>query len=103
MLNRVLVSVENESDQVPSQFFLNQNFPNPFNPSTKIKYEVPGNGNISLKVYDVLGKEITVIVNEIQNTGIYEVNFNGNNLPGGVYFYKLEAFDPSIKKMILIK
>jgi len=98
------VGINTNSNSEPADFKLYQNYPNPFNPSTKIKYEVPENGNITLKVFDVLGKEISVLVNEKQNTGIYEVNFDGNNLPGGVYFYKLESYKFSVtRKFIILK
>lgn len=98
------VGINTNSNSAPADFKLYQNYPNPFNPSTKIKYEVPENGNITLKVFDVLGKEISVLVNEKQNAGNYEVNFDGNNLPGGVYFYKLESYKFSVTmKFIILK
>lgn len=98
------VGININSNSTPIDFKLYQNYPNPFNPSTKIKYEVPKNGNITLKVFDILGKEISVLVSEKQNPGIYEVNFDGNNLPGGVYFYKFESDKFSeTKKFIILK
>lgn len=85
-------------------FSLSQNFPNPFNPSTKITYSVAGLSKVSLKVYDILGREIVTLVNEEKQAGKYEVNFNASQLASGVYFYHLKAGDfIQSKKMILIK
>jgi hypothetical protein len=90
-------------------FSLDQNYPNPFNPSTKIKYEIPGqarydNTLVTLKVYDILGNEITTLVNEEKPAGEYDVEFNGTNLPSGLYFYQLKAGEYSeTKKMLLLK
>ncbi len=106
--NRILGKL-NES-QYPTnnnlafKFKLNNNYPNPFNPVTSIKYNIPKDANVSLKIYDALGQLITTLVNEYQKTGEYEVIFNGENYPSGVYFYKLESDDfVSTKKMALIK
>ena len=83
---------------------LEQNYPNPFNPSTKIKYQVANDGVVSLKVYNSLGEEVAVLVNSYQPAGIYEVDFDGSKLTGGVYFYKLQAGDYVLtKKMILLR
>ncbi|RMD48243.1 MAG: T9SS C-terminal target domain-containing protein, partial [Ignavibacteria bacterium] len=90
----------------PKEFKLFQNYPNPFNPETKIKFTIPGNSSksVSIKVYDVLGKLITTLVNEKMLPGEYEVNFNGNNLSSGVYFYVLKSGNVSLsQKMILMK
>jgi hypothetical protein len=85
-------------------FTLYQNYPNPFNPSTMIKYELNEAGNVSLKIYDVLGKEVSTLVNEYQTPGIYEVNFNANNTATALYIYELRANDNVItKKMTLLK
>ena len=85
-------------------FNLSQNYPNPFNPSTTIKYSIPNAGNISLKVYDVLGKEIATLVNEEKSSGNYEVEFNASNLTSGIYFYQLKAGNfIETKKMILLR
>lgn len=87
-----------------NNFKLFQNFPNPFNPSTIINYELKNTSNIILKVYDVLGNELSTLVDEIKIAGIYSVIFNGNNFPSGVYFYKISSGNfQEIKKMILIK
>ena len=89
---------------MPDKFVLSQNYPNPFNPTTTIKYQTPTKGLVILKVYDILGKEISTLVNEVKNAGSYTVEFNGGNLPSGTYFYRLEAGDNlDVKKMILLK
>jgi glycosidase len=98
-----ITAVENE-EKVPDGFELLQNYPNPFNPSTKIKFQIPDLGVVTLKVYDVLGKEVATLVNEERPSGSYEVNFDASQLPSGIYFYKLSAgtFEQT-KKMILLK
>jgi hypothetical protein len=85
-------------------FNLSQNYPNPFNPTTVIRYSIIENRFVSLKVYDTIGKEIATLVNEKQNAGNYEVEFNGTNYSSGIYFYKLvsESFSQT-KQMLLIK
>ena len=89
---------------LPAEFSLSQNYPNPFNPSTSIKYSVPSNEYVSLKIYDVLGKEVATLVNQEMNAGIYEVQFDASQFTSGVYIYRLITEDLSIsKKMILIK
>jgi hypothetical protein len=90
---------------LPDNFALKQNYPNPFNPSTKIEFNLPVNGNVLLKIYDVSGKEVaTLINNEFRNAGNYSVDFNAKSLASGVYFYKIEAGSFSgIKKMMLLK
>jgi len=93
-----------ELDNSPTSFNLSQNYPNPFNPSTTIKYSIPKQSNVTLKVFDVLGSEVTTIVNTKQPQGNYEIEFDGTNLSSGIYFYRLSA-DKFVetKKMILIK
>ena len=89
---------------VPEKFELSQNYPNPFNPSTKIKYQIATSNPVSLKVYDVLGNEVTTLVNEIQSAGNYEVTFDASSLSSGTYFYKLQTGSfVETKKMILMK
>ena len=93
-----------EIDFIPSKLTLEQNYPNPFNPSTTIKYSIPKQSNVTLKVYDVLGREVTSLVNKEQPKGNYEVEFDGNDLTSGIYFYRLKAGDfVETKKMILLK
>jgi len=92
------------SNEIPSSFSLNQNYPNPFNPVTKISFDIPKSGLVTLKVYDVVGKEVATLVNDVKNPGNYIVNFNASALSSGVYFYKLESNGFSaVKKMMLIK
>lgn len=99
-----LVSVHTISSGSPSIYSLGQNYPNPFNPMTKVKFEIPNSGFVKLKVYDVQGREVAVLVNEQLNQGTYEVDWNALNYPGGVYFYKLtsDGFSDA-KRMVLVK
>ena len=88
-----------------NHFDLNQNYPNPFNPETKISYSLPNSCFVTLKVYDMLGKEVQTLVNKFQNANTYSVNFNAGKLASGIYFYKLQTEDgySNVKKMIIIK
>ncbi|MGK9475330.1 cohesin domain-containing protein [Melioribacter sp. OK-6-Me] len=98
----VVTGVEEEG--VPTEFKLLQNFPNPFNPTTVIKYGLPKEAHVRLTVYNVLGQEITTLVNKNQTAGYHRVSFDATDLNAGIYIYKLEAGDyVSIKKMILVK
>ena len=99
-----VTSVENENLTSPASYTLYQNYPNPFNPSTVISYQLLVNGYVSLKVYDVLGKEVATLVNEEKTAGSYEVNFNSKELSSGIYFYTINAGSfVQTKKMILLK
>lgn len=94
----------NDDDMMPLVYALNQNYPNPFNPATVISYSVPKEVNVELKVYDVLGREVLTLVNEIQKPGKYQVKFNASSLSSGVYLYRISAGNfVSVKKMMLIK
>jgi hypothetical protein len=85
-------------------FNISQNFPNPFNPVTKINYELPKDTKVKLVIYDILGREIKTLVNEIKQSGKYTVEFNGSNLASGVYFYRIQAGDYiAVKRMVLVK
>ena len=98
------VGVEDEETPIASSFKLEQNYPNPFNPSTKIKYSIPQMSEVTLKIYDVLGNEIATLVNEEKPAGEYEVEFDGTELPSGIYFYQLTAGSSiETKKMVLLK
>ena len=100
----IVTSVGQLASQVPLQFSLYQNFPNPFNPSTTIKFELPKSSHVSLAVYDILGRELSLLVNERRNAGGYEVKFDGSNLASGVYFYRLEAGDfVQTKKLLILR
>ena len=101
-----LITNVKKDDVMPAQYSLSQNYPNPFNPSTVINYQLPGAGYVTLRVYDVLGREVATLVNQVQNAGNYKVEFDSNqfHLSSGVYFYRIETdkFVQS-KKMILLK
>ncbi len=109
--NQIVDTVDNE---IPTEFKLLQNYPNPFNPTTTINYQIPRTSFVSLKVYDILGREVATLVNEEKPAGNYEVKFSakggsssggdGNDLSSGIYFYKLQTETyTSVKKMILMK
>lgn len=95
---------EEEISTVALTYSLEQNYPNPFNPSTKIEYKIQEAGLVSLKVYDVLGKEVANLVNEAKAVGNHNVTFEAGNLPSGIYFYTIKAGKfINTKKMILVK
>ena len=107
-----VTSIRSDLYNYPESYVLYQAFPNPFNPTTKIKYSLKDDGKVSLKIFNSLGEEVRTLVNEIRPAGNYEVEFNASNLPSGVYFYQLKVADPELnsgkgfiqtKKMILIK
>ena len=103
-LSEMITSVERLSTDVPTHFSLDQNYPNPFNPSTTIKYQIPRSGLVNLKVYDILGKEVSTFVNENKIRGLFEVNFDASKLANGIYIYQLKINDfVSSKKMLLLK
>jgi len=96
-----IVIVESET---PKEFKLAQNYPNPFNPTTEISYSLPKESDITLKVYNALGKEVVTLVNKRQEAGKYNVTFNAENLSSGIYFYLIRtAENASVKKMILLR
>ncbi|HMQ68513.1 MAG TPA: choice-of-anchor B family protein [Ignavibacteria bacterium] len=103
--NFPLTGISNEvSNIAPENYTLEQNFPNPFNPSTVIKYQIPASDFVSLKVYNEAGKEVADLVNENQTPGTYEINFDGSKLSSGIYFYSIKAGEfNTTKKMLLIK
>lgn len=95
---------DNLGQEVPSTFSLSQNYPNPFNPTTVIQFSVPYTTKVMINLYNLLGKEIRTLVNKEYNSGIYELEVNGDNLPSGVYFYRISAGNFSaVKKMQIIK
>jgi hypothetical protein len=99
-----LTSVSPVLNNTPSQYSLMQNYPNPFNPSTRIVYELPVPNPVKLAVYDILGREVAVLVNEKQSAGKYGIEWNASNFPSGVYFYKLITSDyTETKRMVLVK
>lgn len=107
IVNPNLVTNIAEDDIIVNKFLLKQNYPNPFNPTTKIVYQIPETENhshVSLKVFDVLGREVAVLVNEQKSAGNYSISFDGSNLSSGIYFYKLQVGSFSeTRKMLLIK
>ena len=99
-INRLFVS----EDVIPENYYLEQNYPNPFNPTTKIRYQIPEDGIVTLKIYDILGKEVKTLVNEPKTTGRYEIKFDASDLTSGVYIYRIQVNDYiSSKKMLMIK
>jgi hypothetical protein len=102
---------------IPTKYLLKQNYPNPFNPTTTIRYDIPNDGVVTLKVYNIMGQEVATLVNEQKSAGTYQVQFVAKNLLGsslasGVYFYRVTVGDPSLrsgqgfsetKKMILLR
>jgi hypothetical protein len=99
-----VTGVSNNNGEIPSVYSLSQNFPNPFNPNTTINYSIPKSGIVTLKVYDLLGREMAVLVNGNAPAGNYSVDFYAGNFSSGVYFYKLESGSfNQIKKLVISK
>ena len=106
-----IIGIQNMSAEIPSAFSLHQSYPNPFNPSTNIRFDIPKTSDVKLIIYDILGKEITTLVNEQLHPGAYEVEWDGSNYTSGVYFYKLETMPngrqaegfSETKRMVLVK
>jgi hypothetical protein len=98
-----------EYSTLPGQYSIEQNYPNPFNPTTKINYDLPFDSKVSIKIFDMTGKEVATVINSLQTAGYHTVQFNGANLASGVYFYSIiaesgtDAKFVSTKKMILVK
>ncbi len=103
------IGIQPVTTEIPKQYLLSQNYPNPFNPVTKIKFGIPAGGYVKLNIFDVLGRNIKTPVNENLAAGSYEIEFDGTNLPSGIYYYKLEAetsrrdLFTETKKMVLVK
>jgi hypothetical protein len=98
------IGVSETNGNTPESFSLSQNFPNPCNPSTNITYELPEASNVRLAVFDLLGREVSVLVNERKEAGRYDTTFDGINLPSGVYFYRLQTVSfVETKKLLLLK
>ncbi len=99
-----ILDVKGRRNSLPRNFSLSQNYPNPFNPSTLISYKLAASSDVTLKVYDVLGREVATLVHERQTAGTHSVTFNAADLPSGVYFYSLQAGTYSnTKKLLLLK
>jgi hypothetical protein len=100
----IFVSIEQNSFLINNHFSLNQNFPNPFNSTTKVKYSIPQTSNVLIKIFDMLGNEIETLVNEKKQTGNYEITWHAEGLPSGVYFYQLKSGSfIETKKMVLLR
>ncbi len=103
-LSETATGINDQAFSLPNDFKLEQNYPNPFNPTTTIRYSIPKESFVTIKVYDVIGKEITSLVNERKSTGNYSINFNASNLPSGIYFYRMQAGNfVSTKKLVLLR
>jgi uncharacterized delta-60 repeat protein len=99
-----LIGITTISTEIPAHFKLYQNYPNPFNPATKIKFEISTASIVKLKIYDILGREVTTLLNKYLNSGVYETDFSTPNLSSGVYFYELSAQNfRDVKKLVIIK
>jgi hypothetical protein len=103
-LSPVLTSVENQFVSIPDEYSLSQNYPNPFNPTTMISYSVKEEGNVRISVFDIIGREIAVLVNEKKKAGWYTVPFDGANHTSGIYFYRIDVNEfSSVKKMVYLR
>ncbi|MDI6804523.1 MAG: M28 family peptidase [Bacteroidota bacterium] len=103
-INQPLAQVKVRNSGLPAEFVLHQNYPNPFNPKTIIRYQIPEAGKVTLRVYDLLGREVVQLIDEFQVAGYKSVEFDASNFPSGVYFYKLSAGSfTSVKKAILVR
>jgi hypothetical protein len=99
-----LVGISQNGNEIPNAFSLSQNYPNPFNPTTNIKFSIPQAGLVKLTVFDILGREVSVLVNEVKTAGNYVADFDASMLSSGVYFYRLESGNfVETKKMLLVK
>jgi hypothetical protein len=99
-----ITGIKDENETIPDKLILRQNYPNPFNPATTISYSISEPATISLKVYDILGKEIKTLVNGYQMGGKHTIVFDARNFASGVYYYKLQAGSFShTRKMILVR
>ena len=100
----IITDIQDKQRIIPTVYNLYQNYPNPFNPSTTIKYSIPQLSFVTLKIYDILGREVTSLVNEEQAVGVYKIQFNSNKLSSGVYFYRITANSfVDTKKFIILK
>jgi hypothetical protein len=96
--------IHTTNNLIPKSFDLKQNYPNPFNPITNIKFDLPKDIFVTIKIYDIIGREIKILVNEFKQAGSYLISFNGSELASGIYFYRIQAGSfVSVKRMVLIK
>jgi hypothetical protein len=103
-LSEMVTAIPTSLPGAPVTFMLAQNYPNPFNPSTTIKFELPKSSVVRLSVYDLLGREVSVLVNDRRNAGVHEVTFDGSALASGMYLYRLQAEDfVQTRKLLLLR
>ena len=94
----------NPERELPHNFYLEQNYPNPFNPSTTIKYSIPKQSNVKIKVFDILGREVITLLNDNKIAGNYSLTFDGSDLSTGIYFYQIRTGNfTQTKKMIILR
>jgi hypothetical protein len=99
-----LTDISEETNNLPTKFAIEQNYPNPFNPITKIKFALPKTEEVIILVYNTLGQKLTSLINQRMKAGYHEIDFNGQDLASGIYYYRIEAGDyRQVKKMILLK
>ncbi|MDD5609765.1 MAG: T9SS type A sorting domain-containing protein, partial [Ignavibacterium sp.] len=104
LMGHTTTGIDDNSNKVVTDYSLSQNYPNPFNPATMISWQAPVSGHQTLKVYDLLGREVATLVDEFKTAGVYSIKFNAENLASGVYIYTLKVSDfISSRKMILLK
>jgi len=100
----VLTGIEQISTELPKTFTMSQNYPNPFNPTTTFQFQMPLSGLVTVKVFDILGREVAILLNEVKSAGVYQITWNASILPSGVYFYQLHAGSfLEVKKAVLLK
>lgn len=103
MIQKIDTATEAKHNNQPEGFLINQNYSNPFNPEIVINYQLPTTIHVELKIFDMIGREVATLVDKVQSAGSYEVKFNGMNLRGGIYLYRIKAGEfCRIKKMILM-
>ena len=100
----VMIGIQNISTEIPKEYKLYQNFPNPFNPTTNINFDIIRSGNVRIIVYDLLGREVETLVNQDMSPGRYKFDFNAKDYASGLYIYKIVTHDfVDVKKMLIIK
>ena len=103
-LAELVTGVEKNTHVLPNEYSLHQNYPNPFNPTTVMSYQLPATGPVTLRVYDVLGKEVATLVEGVQSAGMHSVRFDGSSIQSGIYFYRLQTGEfIETKKLVLLK
>jgi hypothetical protein len=102
--NRSAIGIQPISSNIPKRFELRQNYPNPFNPKTNFEFDLPKSENVNITIYNMLGQEVKILLNEFKNPGTYRVDFDASSLSSGTYIYRIKAGDfVDTKKMILVK